>query len=145
MNPNARPILVIGGGVAGMTAALEAAEVGCRVVLVEKGPILGGRVMQMHRYFPKMCPPACGFEINVRRIRQNPRITVHTLATVEGISGGPGAFRHRGEVHRHDHEEAAVRHRGASPRRFDRGSADLGEGRSLQLRNDPDARALLPP
>jgi quinone-modifying oxidoreductase subunit QmoA len=92
MNPNARPILVIGGGVAGMTAALEAAEVGCRVVLVEKGPILGGRVMQMHRYFPKMCPPACGFEINVRRIRQNPRITVHTLATVDGLSGIAGRF-----------------------------------------------------
>ncbi|MHC4142967.1 MAG: heterodisulfide reductase subunit A, partial [Planctomycetota bacterium] len=42
-----------------------------------------------------MCPPGCGFEINVRRIRQNPRITVHTLATVERISGGPGAFKAR--------------------------------------------------
>jgi quinone-modifying oxidoreductase subunit QmoA len=49
----------------------------------------------MYQYFPKMCPPACGFEINIRRIRQNPRITVHTLATVEEISGKGGNFQTR--------------------------------------------------
>jgi quinone-modifying oxidoreductase subunit QmoA len=76
-----------------MTAAVEAAEIGHRVILVEKEPYLGGRVMRTHRYFPKMCPPTCGFEINARRIRQNPRITVHTLATVEGISGEAGDFK----------------------------------------------------
>ena len=92
MNVNARPILVVGGGIAGLTAAVEAAEVGCRVVLVEKEAYLGGRVMRMHRYFPKMCPPTCGFEINARRIRQNPRIVVHTLATVDGLSGIAGRF-----------------------------------------------------
>ncbi len=92
MKAKARPILVIGGGIGGMTAALEAAEVGYRVVLVEKEAYLGGRVVRMHRYFPKMCPPTCGFEINTRRIRQNPRITVHTLATVEEVSGLAGKF-----------------------------------------------------
>jgi quinone-modifying oxidoreductase subunit QmoA len=92
MNVNARPILVVGGGIAGMTAAVEAAEVGYRVILVEKEACLGGRVMRMHRYFPKMCPPTCGFEVNARRIRQNPRITVHTLATVDGLSGIAGKF-----------------------------------------------------
>jgi len=93
MNAEAKPILVIGGGIAGMTAALEAAEVGHRVVLVEKEACLGGRVVRMHQYFPKMCPPTCGFEINVRRIRRNPRISVYTLATVEEISGEAGKFR----------------------------------------------------
>ena len=88
-----KPILVIGGGIAGMTAAIEAAEVGYHVVLVEKEACLGGRVMRMYRYFPKMCPPACGFEINVQRIRHNPRIAVHTLATIEEIFGGPGNFK----------------------------------------------------
>ena len=87
METRDRPILVIGGGIAGMTAAVEAAELGHDVVLVEREPFLGGRVMRMHQYFPKMCPPACGFEINVRRLRQNPRITTYTLATVEEISG----------------------------------------------------------
>jgi quinone-modifying oxidoreductase subunit QmoA len=95
MNEEARPILVIGGGIAGITAAVEAAEVGYSVILVEKEAYLGGRVVRTHRYFPKMCPPTCGMEINVRRIRQNPRITVHTLATVEKISGKPGDFRAR--------------------------------------------------
>jgi quinone-modifying oxidoreductase subunit QmoA len=93
MNENNKSILVIGGGIAGMTAAVEAAEVGYHVVLVEKEPFLGGRVMRTHRYFPKMCPPTCGFEINVNRIRRNPRITVYTLATIEEITGDPGAFK----------------------------------------------------
>jgi quinone-modifying oxidoreductase, subunit QmoA len=92
MNPDARPILVIGGGIAGMTAALEAAEVGYPVVLVEKEAYLGGRVMRSYKYFPKMCPPTCGFEINIRRIRRNPRVTVHTLTTVEEITGKAGDF-----------------------------------------------------
>ncbi|UCH83759.1 MAG: CoB--CoM heterodisulfide reductase iron-sulfur subunit A family protein [Candidatus Latescibacterota bacterium] len=92
MNPNAKPILVIGGGIAGITAALEAAEVGYRVILVEKEAYLGGRVVRSHQYFPKMCPPTCGFEINTRRIRQNPRVTVYTQATVDEISGAAGNF-----------------------------------------------------
>ena len=78
-----------------MTAALEAAEVGYRVILVEQEAYLGGRVMRTYRYFPKMCPPSCGFEINVRRLRRNERITVHTLSTVEEISGTAGRFTAR--------------------------------------------------
>jgi quinone-modifying oxidoreductase subunit QmoA len=95
MNAEAKPILVVGGGISGMTAAVEAAEFGCDVILVEKEAYLGGRVLRMHRYFPKMCPPSCGFEINIRRIRQNPRITVHTLGSVECISGTVGDFTAR--------------------------------------------------
>jgi len=75
-----------------MTAAVEAAEVGYPVILVEKDAFLGGRVMRSYKYFPKMCPPTCGFEINTRRIRRNPRITVHTLSTVEQVSGVAGNF-----------------------------------------------------
>jgi len=95
MNADSKPILVIGGGISGMTAAVEAAEIGYNVILVEKEAYLGGRVLRMHRYFPKMCPPTCGFEINTRRIKQNPRIAVHTLATVEDISGQAGSFKAR--------------------------------------------------
>lgn len=93
MNSNAKPILVIGGGIAGITATVEAAEVGYRVILVEQEAYLGGRVARMHRYFPKMCPPTCGLEINTRRIRGNPRIQVYTLASVESISGSAGDFQ----------------------------------------------------
>jgi len=76
-----------------MTAAVEAAEYGCQVILIEKEAYIGGRVLRTHQYFPKMCPPTCGFEINVRRIRQNPRIKVYTLSTVESITGSAGAFK----------------------------------------------------
>jgi len=92
MNANAKPILVVGGGIAGMTAAVEAAEAGYRVMIVEKEPYLGGRVLRMHRYFPKLCPPSCGYEINARRIRQNARISIHTLSLVEQIQGQAGNF-----------------------------------------------------
>ncbi|MBI5117878.1 CoB--CoM heterodisulfide reductase iron-sulfur subunit A family protein [Candidatus Poribacteria bacterium] len=85
-------ILVIGGGISGISAAADAAELGCEVVLVEKEPYLGGRVIRMNQYFPKLCPPTCGMEINVRRIRQNPRIKVYTLSEVEKISGQAGDY-----------------------------------------------------
>ncbi len=85
-------ILVIGGGIAGITAAVEAAEVGYKVILVEREASLGGRVMRLHQYFPKLCPPTCGMEVNFRRIRTNPRIEVLTLTEVTSISGSRGAY-----------------------------------------------------
>jgi quinone-modifying oxidoreductase subunit QmoA len=85
-------ILVVGGGISGLTATLEAAEVGYEVFLVEKNPYLGGRVSQLKHYFPKLCPPTCGLEINFRRIKDNPRISFYTLAEVQSISGGPGNY-----------------------------------------------------
>ena len=85
-------ILVVGGGISGMTAALEAAETGKHVVLVEKNPYLGGRTAQLYRYFPKMCHPTCGLEINLRRLKANPRIQVLTMAEVTGISGTKGDY-----------------------------------------------------
>jgi heterodisulfide reductase subunit A-like polyferredoxin len=85
-------ILVVGGGISGMTAALEAAETGKQVVLVEKNPYLGGRTVQLYRYFPKMCHPTCGLEINLRRLKANPRIQVLTMAEVTGITGNKGAY-----------------------------------------------------
>ncbi len=85
-------ILVVGGGVAGLTSAVEAAEAGCDVVLVDKSPYLGGRVAGFHQYFPKLCPPPCGLEINFKRIKNNPRITIFTMAELESLSGSPGSY-----------------------------------------------------
>jgi quinone-modifying oxidoreductase subunit QmoA len=85
-------ILVVGGGITGITAALEAAEAGYDTYIVEKNPYLGGRVAQLHHYFPKLCPPLCGLEINFRRMRQNPRVRFFTMAEVESISGDEGNF-----------------------------------------------------
>jgi len=85
-------VLVVGGGVAGMTTAIESAEVGREVILVEKQPSLGGRVVASTKYFPKLCPPTCGMEINLKRLRANQNVRVLTLATVDKITGEPGNY-----------------------------------------------------
>jgi quinone-modifying oxidoreductase subunit QmoA len=85
-------ILVVGGGISGMTAALEAAETGKQVILVEKRPYLGGRVSQLHKYFPKLCFPTCGLEINQRRTKMNPNLRVITMAEVTNLSGEAGSY-----------------------------------------------------
>ncbi|MDM8522648.1 CoB--CoM heterodisulfide reductase iron-sulfur subunit A family protein [Desulfococcaceae bacterium HSG8] len=92
MTENSGSILVVGGGISGLTTAIEAAETGYEVFLVEKNPYLGGRVAQLNQYFPKLCPPTCGLEINFRRIKDNPRIKVITLAEVEDVNGKPGSY-----------------------------------------------------
>ncbi|MDL2267578.1 CoB--CoM heterodisulfide reductase iron-sulfur subunit A family protein [Desulfovibrio sp. OttesenSCG-928-G15] len=86
-------ILVVGGGFSGLTAALEAAEVGYDVFIVEKSPFLGGRVAQLNKYFPKLCPPSCGLEIQFQRIKKNPRIKFFTQATVAGVEGSAGDYK----------------------------------------------------
>ncbi len=86
-------ILVVGGGISGITAAVEAAEVGHEVVLLERGPYLGGRVVRMYQYFPKLCPPTCGMEINYKRIKNNPRIKLMTMAEVASVEGEPGDYK----------------------------------------------------
>ncbi|PLX62241.1 CoB--CoM heterodisulfide reductase iron-sulfur subunit A family protein [Sedimenticola selenatireducens] len=85
-------ILVVGGGISGLTAALEAAETGKQVVLVEKRPYVGGRVTQLYKYFPKLCYPTCGLEINQRRAKMNPNLTILTMAEVTDIQGEAGNY-----------------------------------------------------
>jgi quinone-modifying oxidoreductase subunit QmoA len=86
-------LLIIGGGIAGITSAIEAAETGLSVVLIEKNPYIGGKVAQFNQYFPKLCPPSCGLEINIRRLRTNPQIKLFTLAEVKSISEQSGGYK----------------------------------------------------
>jgi quinone-modifying oxidoreductase subunit QmoA len=86
-------LLVVGGGISGMTAALEAAECGRQVILAERSPTLGGRTALLYRYFPKMCHPTCGLEINLRRLRANRNVRVLTMAEVMAVTGRAGDYQ----------------------------------------------------
>ena len=86
-------VIVVGGGISGMTAALEAAECGTQVVLLERNPSLGGRTAMLYRYFPKLCHPTCGLEINLRRLKASRNLRVLTMAEVTGVTGSRGDYR----------------------------------------------------
>ena len=85
-------VIVVGGGISGLTCALEVAEYGKQVILIEKSPTLGGRVARLHQYFPKMCYPSCGMEINLRRVKHNRNLRVLTMAQVVQITGQAGDY-----------------------------------------------------
>ncbi|CAG35835.1 probable heterodisulfide reductase, subunit A (HdrA) [Desulfotalea psychrophila LSv54] len=85
-------VLVVGGGISGLTAALETAEVGNDVFLIEKSPCFGGRVSQLNQYFPKLCPPSCGLEINFRRVKENRGIRTYSMTTVKSVTGEAGNY-----------------------------------------------------
>ncbi len=85
-------ILVVGGGISGITAALEAAECGKQVILAERAATLGGRTARLYRYFPKMCHPTCGLEINLRRLKGNRNLRVLTQAEVLSVAGQRGDY-----------------------------------------------------
>jgi quinone-modifying oxidoreductase, subunit QmoA len=85
-------VLVVGGGITGITAAIEASEAGCEAIIVERSPYLGGRVARMYQYFPKLCPPLCGLEINLRRLRTSTRIRCLTLAEITEVEEHDGRY-----------------------------------------------------
>ena len=92
-----RRLLVVGGGVSGMTAALEAAEAGYAVVLVEREAQLGGWASRLWRKTPSRSPYAepqdTGVAELLRRIGEQPLITVHLQSTVAETAGAPGRFK----------------------------------------------------
>lgn len=91
-----RTILVVGGGVTGMTAAIAAGKAGRQVVLVEKEQTLGGFATRLYKQFPKQPPyqelQALPHETMIKEIEANPNIKVYTAAKIKKISGGPGVF-----------------------------------------------------
>lgn len=91
-----KAILVIGGGITGMTAALEAAKAGSQVYLVEKEPQLGGWANKFHKVFTGQAPYDSitdpPVQEKIAAISANDKIKVFTGHRVFSISGGPGMF-----------------------------------------------------
>ncbi|MFP3870064.1 MAG: FAD-dependent oxidoreductase [Syntrophobacteria bacterium] len=94
-------VMVVGGGVAGIHAALDLAEAGYGVYLIEKSEGLGGLMPQLHRIYP-LCN-CCKLNNRVADCLQHPNIQVFTGAALETFSGDRGGFKaeitSRGEAH----------------------------------------------
>jgi quinone-modifying oxidoreductase subunit QmoB len=91
-------ILVIGGGIAGMTAALHCAELGYDVFLVEKEPQLGGFVNKLYKQIPTTLPYTeplivdTTIQETIKAVEAHPKIKVYKSSKVEKTEGQPGAF-----------------------------------------------------
>jgi len=84
--------VVIGGGVAGMMAALDVADAGFPVTLVEKSDRLGGHAAGLNRTFPDLEPTAEWLTPLIERVQSHPRVTVLLGAQVEEVTGFVGNF-----------------------------------------------------
>ena len=84
--------LVVGGGAAGMTAALSLADQGFPVHLVEKEKDLGGNLQNLHFGLDESSPPSAVLRDLTQAVWENPRVTVHLQTTLVGTRGVRGAF-----------------------------------------------------
>ncbi len=91
--------MIVGGGVAGIQAALELAETGCEVHLVERDSTIGGAMAKFDKTFPTLDCAACILAPKMVSVSHRPNIRLHTLADVTGVRGSFGdltvTLRHR--------------------------------------------------
>ncbi|MCK4565702.1 MAG: FAD-dependent oxidoreductase, partial [Candidatus Thorarchaeota archaeon] len=85
--------LVIGGGVAGMTAALDIANQGFKVTLVEKAPSIGGVMAAIDKTFPTLDCSACILTPKLSEVAHHPNIDLLTYSEIKSITGETGDFR----------------------------------------------------
>jgi heterodisulfide reductase subunit A len=85
--------LIVGGGIAGITAALELANGGHRVYLVEREPSIGGHMAQWDKTFPTLDCAACILTPRMVEVGQHPNITLLTYSEVESVDGYLGSFK----------------------------------------------------
>ncbi len=92
-----RRVLVVGGGISGMTAALEASKAGYQVVLVEKGAALGGWAAKLYKRSPSRSPYAdpqdTGVDEMIAAISADSNIKVYTNSITSKTEGAPGRFK----------------------------------------------------
>ena len=90
--PVTKRALVIGGGIAGIQAALDIADGGHEVVLVEKEPSIGGHMSQLSETFPTLDCSQCILTPRMVEAYQHPRIKLYTYSEVEKVDGYIGNF-----------------------------------------------------
>lgn len=90
--PVKQETLVVGGGIAGIQAALELADAGYPVILVEREPSIGGHMAQLDKTFPTLDCSACILTPKMVAVEQHPNITLLTYSEVEEVGGYVGGF-----------------------------------------------------
>lgn len=85
-------VVVVGGGIAGIQAALDIAQHGIRVHLVEKEPTIGGHMAMLDKTFPTNDCSMCILSPKMVEVERHPLITVHTCTEVTGVEGEVGDF-----------------------------------------------------
>jgi heterodisulfide reductase subunit A len=91
--PVTKRALVIGGGIAGIQAALDIADAGHHVVLVEREPSIGGHMAQLSETFPTLDCSQCIMTPKMVDVANHPNITLHTYSEVENVEGYIGNFQ----------------------------------------------------
>lgn len=87
-----KKVLVIGAGIAGIQAALDIADGGIEVILVEREPSIGGKMAQLSETFPTLDCSQCCLTPKTVQVSQSENITLYTYAEIEDISGYVGNF-----------------------------------------------------
>ena len=90
--PSTKRVLVIGGGVAGIQAALDCADAGIEVVMVEREPSIGGKMAKLDKTFPTVDCSSCILGPKMVDVAQHPKITLYACSEVESVSGFVGNF-----------------------------------------------------
>jgi heterodisulfide reductase subunit A len=91
--PVTRRALVIGGGVAGIQAALDIADAGYEVVMVEREPSIGGKMAGLSETFPTLDCSQCILTPRMVEVGQHPRIKLYSYSEVEAVDGFVGNFK----------------------------------------------------
>jgi heterodisulfide reductase subunit A len=90
--PITKKVLIIGGGIAGIQAALDIANGGHEVILVEKSPSIGGHMAQLSETFPTLDCSQCILTPKMVDVATHPNITLHTYSVIESVDGYIGNF-----------------------------------------------------
>lgn len=93
--PVTKRVLIIGGGVAGITAALDLSDMGYEVILVEKSPSIGGRMAQLDKTFPTLDCSICILGPLMVDVARRPNVKLYTYSEVINVDGYVGNFKVR--------------------------------------------------
>ncbi len=91
-SPVTKRALVIGGGIAGIQTALDIADAGYEVDIVEKSPTIGGKMAQIDKTFPTLDCAACILTPKMVEAAQNEKIKIYSFSEVEEVKGFVGNF-----------------------------------------------------